>query len=205
MRRLVIFDLDGVLVDACEWHRVALNQALMEVCGCGYEISYRDHIETFNGTPTRQKLKKLSSWGKVVPSLHEQIYLLKQKKTIELIEANSQIKDEKQKMIRALRREGIHVACYTNSIRKTANLMLEKAGILNLFEYVLTNQDVANPKPDPEGYKFLMKHFDVRGENTFIVEDSPKGLEAARESGANVIEVLNAQCVNLELFRGKLV
>ena len=203
MKRLVIFDLDGVLVDACEWHRVALNQALKEVCG--YEISYEDHVRTFNGIPTRKKLKKLSSWGKVEPSLHDQIYALKQKKTIELIEANSQISNEKQIMISSLKSEGIHVACYTNSIRKTANLMLEKAGILDLFEYVLTNQDVASPKPDPEGYKFLMKHFNVRGENTFIVEDSPKGLKAARESGANVIEVSNAQCVNLELFRGKLV
>ena len=37
MLELVIFDLDGVLVDACEWHRVALNEALQEVCQ--YEIS----------------------------------------------------------------------------------------------------------------------------------------------------------------------
>ena len=44
--KLVIFDLDGVLVDACEWHRVALNEALKEVCN--YEISLEDHYGEFN-------------------------------------------------------------------------------------------------------------------------------------------------------------
>ena len=51
MKKLIIFDLDGVLVDACEWHRVALNKALKEVSN--YEISLQDHYSTFNGIPTR--------------------------------------------------------------------------------------------------------------------------------------------------------
>ena len=56
--KLVIFDLDGVLVDACEWHRIALNEALKKACD--YEISLEDHYSTFNGIPTRVKLEKLT-------------------------------------------------------------------------------------------------------------------------------------------------
>ena len=56
--QMVIFDLDGVLVDACEWHRAALNEALREVCN--YEISLEDHYNKFNGLPTKVKLDALT-------------------------------------------------------------------------------------------------------------------------------------------------
>ena len=61
MIKLVIFDLDGVLVNACEWHRVALNEALRDVCN--YEISLEDHYSTFNGIPTKKKLDILKECG----------------------------------------------------------------------------------------------------------------------------------------------
>ena len=68
--KLVIFDLDGVLVDACEWHRAALNEALYEVCN--YKISMDDHHSVFNGIPTKVKLQKLTEWGVILESQHEQ-------------------------------------------------------------------------------------------------------------------------------------
>ena len=78
--------------------------------------------------------------------------------------------------------------------------MLKKTGVLDMFDYVLTNQDVVKPKPDPEGYIFLMNHFQADPEDTYIIEDSPKGLAAAHASGANVIQVKNPDEVNIELF-----
>ena len=70
---LVIFDLDGVLVDACEWHRLALNKALKKVCN--YEISLADHYSTFNGIPTKVKLNKLTDMNVLRPELHQKIYI----------------------------------------------------------------------------------------------------------------------------------
>tara|TARA_R110002020_G_scaffold392540_2_gene602824 strand:- start:1450 stop:2052 length:603 start_codon:yes stop_codon:yes gene_type:complete len=196
---LVIFDLDGVLVDACEWHRVALNDALTEVCG--YKISLEDHYKTFNGIPTREKLRILTEKNIVRPEQHEKIYTLKQQKTVDAISQLAGVRPEKQEMIRSLKAAGHVVACYTNSIRQTATLMLEKTGILHLFEYVLTNQDVSRSKPDPEGYLFLMKHFGFDSSDTYIIEDSPKGLAAARASGAFVYKVESPEQVNVELLK----
>ena len=104
-------------------------------------------------------------------------------------------------MINTIKQKGHTVACYTNSIRKTANLMLDKTGIKNIFDFILTNQDVEHPKPNPEGYLFLMKKFNFDQNDTFIVEDSPKGIEAATKSGANVIKVRNSDEVNIETIR----
>ena len=202
MIKLVIFDLDGVLVDACEWHRLALNQALREICN--YEISIDDHYSIFNGIPTKIKLKKLSENGIVPVDKHELINNRKQELTIEIIEKNAAYRKEKVEMIKFLQDNGIFVACYTNSIKKTASLMLEKIGVLNYLDFLLTNEDVENSKPSPDGYLFLLEKFKVNQDNVIIVEDSPAGIAAARASGCRVLEVKDPSFVDKKLFEGVL-
>ena len=198
---LVIFDLDGVLVDACEWHRLALNEALKEVCN--YEISLKEHNKIFNGIPTKVKLDILKKQNIIQDEDIEEIYKKKQTKTIDMIRNNCPIRHEKINMINYLKSNKIKVACYTNSIRETGSLMLEKTGIYDLIDLFVTNQEVAKPKPDPIGYIEIMKHFDINKINTLIIEDSEKGLQAALNSGAKVIKVTDPDCVNIELFRSK--
>jgi beta-phosphoglucomutase len=48
--KAVIFDMDGVLIDAKEWHYESLNDALSNF---GYEISHHDHLVTYDGLPTK--------------------------------------------------------------------------------------------------------------------------------------------------------
>jgi HAD superfamily hydrolase (TIGR01509 family) len=199
---MIVFDLDGVLVDACEWHRIALNNALKKVCD--YEISLEDHYEIFNGIPTKVKLQTLTDMQIVKKEDHKKIYDIKQKETIKLIKKKAKNRPEKIKMINDLKEKGLIVACYTNSIRETAELMLEKTGIIDLFDKIVTNQDVTKSKPDPEGYISLMDHFEVSAKDTLILEDSPKGFAAARASKARVIRVDNPDSVDKDLFRGLL-
>ncbi len=200
--KLVIFDLDGVLVDACEWHRLALNEALSEICD--YEISLEDHYSTFNGLPTKTKLEILSNMSLVDRKLHHQINELKQEKTIDIIKKNAFVREEKIELMDYLKERDIKIACFTNSIRKTAELMLEKTGIINMFQMIVTNQDVTNPKPDPEGYLRIISEMKAKREQTVIVEDSPKGLMAAKATGSYVLQVSDANDVNKNLFRGVL-
>lgn len=197
--KLVVFDLDGVLVDACEWHRVALNQSLVEVCG--YEISEKEHYSTFNGIPTKKKLDILEKRGLVKKTDRKLIYEQKQLKTIELIKNRCPRRPEKIKMLAQLRSAGVKLACYTNSISETGELMLRYTGIRDFFDVFLSNESVSNPKPDPEGYKRLMDFFKVKKEETLIIEDSPKGFEAAYKSGACVFRVSNPTQVDTNLFK----
>ena len=201
--KLVIFDLDGVLVDACEWHRVALNEALKEVCN--YEISLEDHYTVFNGIPTKKKLLALTELGVLTEEMHEEVYNRKQAKTLEIIEGHAGIRQEKIDLLNSLKSRGLTVTCFTNSIRMTAELMLDKTGILGLFDYVLTNEDVSSPKPDPEGYVKTMQRYSVMPTETLIVEDSPKGKQAAYASNAHVLEVENPDGVNETTVIQKLI
>jgi len=200
--KLVIFDLDGVLTDACEWHRIALNEALKRICD--FEISMEDHVNTFNGIPTKKKLRILADKGIVKENDFNKIFELKQKITVEIIREQADYRPEKVEMIQRLREKGIHVACYTNSIRETAELMLRKTGVLDLLEEVITNEDVDMCKPNPEGYLILVEKFNVLKENVIIIEDSPKGLEAAYASGCKVIAVPNPDSVSIDLLKDLL-
>jgi HAD superfamily hydrolase (TIGR01509 family) len=192
---MIIFDMDGVLVDACDWHRDALNMALKEVSN--YEISREDHYSVFNGSPTKVKLQKLTEMGVVSAEAHTAIYELKQSNTMHIIERQCEVSSEKIQLIEWLKDQGVVVCCYTNSIRETASLMLEKTGILSSIDTLVTNQDVENPKPHPEGYLKILKQYKCAPENAIIVEDSPKGLRAAKEAGCAILEVKDATEVTI--------
>ena len=82
--------------------------------------------------------------------------------------------------------------------------MLKKAGILETLEMVVSNQDVSSPKPDPEGYLKIMSYFNFSPKETLIIEDSPKGIEAAEKSGSNLIKVKNQEEVAISLIENFL-
>lgn len=200
---LVIFDLDGVLVDACEWHRLALNQALKEVCN--YEISLEDHYNEYNGIPTKKKLIKLIDKGIISSFSYSSIYILKQQLTIDIIEKNCKPREEKIKLLNWLRERDIKTACFTNSIRETAIMMLKNTGIYDLFDVVITNEDVVEPKPDPEGYYAVLDLLKAEPKKTLIIEDSPKGLAAAHASGCTVVKVSNPDEVDINLLVNNMI
>ena len=199
--KLIIFDMDGVLIDACDWHKDAFNQALKDLCN--YQISEEDHYSVFNGLPTKTKLTKLTEMGVVSkdPKIHKEINNLKQEKTIEIIKEMAEYDMSKVNLVNWLKLRGIKVACFTNSIRKTAELMLDKCGVLEELDLLVTNQDVKTPKPDPEGYLRVLKHFNINPQDAIIVEDSPKGLRAASATGCKVMKVDNATQVYTENIR----
>jgi beta-phosphoglucomutase len=199
MIKCVLFDLDGVLVDACEWHYESFNRALEHVSKV--RISRKDHETTYNGLPTKTKLNLLVE-NRIVSKEHVQkIWDLKQEFTLDVISENAKIDQGKIFLHTELKSRNLHVGCVTNSIRKTAELMLGNTGQIDEIDFLLTNEDVKNPKPDPEGYRKAMKFFSVNPEETLIFEDSKKGFMAAMDSGAHVARVSNATEVTYSLVK----
>jgi HAD superfamily hydrolase (TIGR01509 family) len=182
----VLFDLDGVLVDATEWHYEALNRALGLF---GYDISRYEHLSSYNGLPTREKLQMLTVEKGLPVSIHDMVGRLKQIYTRDEILAKCRSTFEKEYMLHRLRREGFRLACCSNSIRETLELMIRQSGIEECFEFLMSNEDVSKPKPDPEIYVRAIERMEVSPHEVLIVEDAPHGAEAARRSGAYVCHV----------------
>jgi HAD superfamily hydrolase (TIGR01509 family) len=199
MIKAIIFDMDGVLVDACDWHREAFNEALKHFYN--YEISLEDHYKNFNGLPTKVKLEILEGRGIASREHFEAIENIKQEKTLEIIEKKAKYRQEKVELINFLKSKNIKVACYTNSIRKTASLMLDKTGVLSLLDLLITNQDVKKSKPSPDGYLLCLDKLNVTNKDVIIIEDSDKGIQAAKESGCFYVRVKNQEDVNIDLLK----
>lgn len=189
----VLFDLDGVLVDATEWHYVALNRALALF---GFDITRYEHLSDYNGLPTRKKLQMLSVEKGLPSALHDMLSRLKQVYTRDEILTRCRPVFEQEYMLSRLRREGYRMAVCSNSIRESLQMMIQQSGLDEYFEFLVSNEDVSRPKPDPEIYAAAMTRIGVRPTETIIVEDSPHGVEAARRSGAHVCQVSGFADVN---------
>lgn len=186
MNRAVVFDMDGVLVDARDWHFEALNQAL-GVFGLG--IPYEVHLSEYNGLSTRQKLTKLTESHSLPIELHSVISRTKQNRTLRIAAQKCFPITQHLILLELLKAKGFKVAVYTNSIRETAEAMLNYAGLLEKIDVLLTNQDVTNPKPDPEGYLLACQRLNVQPSETFVIEDGEFGIRAAELAGCRVIRV----------------
>jgi HAD superfamily hydrolase (TIGR01509 family) len=184
MIKLVIFDLDGVLVEAKNIHFEAFNKALGEK----YAIDWNEHLSTYDGLKTNQKLEMLSKNKGLPTSMHTSVWEDKQKYTLEAL-ANLETSTQLQVCMNALVSQRYKVACCSNSIRKTVLTVLSKLGIIEYFDLILSNEDVKNSKPHPEIYWKAISMMSCLPEEVLIVEDSPYGLLAASRSKANVMRV----------------
>ncbi|MCR5373284.1 MAG: HAD family phosphatase [Solobacterium sp.] len=198
MIKAVIFDMDGVLIDAKEWHYEALNKALRLF---GYEISRQEHLQTYDGLPTRKKLEMLTLEKGLPAKLHPFINDLKQQYTIDRVYADCYPKFVHQYALSRLKREGYRLACASNSIRLSVELMMNRSDLMQYLEFCLSNQDVSKPKPDPEIYTVSIERLGLKPEECLIVEDNFNGIMAAERSGAHVMKVETVYDVNYDNIR----
>jgi HAD superfamily hydrolase (TIGR01509 family) len=196
MVKLIVFDLDGVLVNAKEIHYKALNEALVEI-DPKYEIDLEEHLAMYDGLPTKKKLDLLTVKKGLPKELHDQIWKLKQTKTSDVIR-NHMARDERlcNVLSQLHKHYKIHVA--SNSISESVRLMLYKTGLIEYVDYYISNEDVKHSKPNSEMYFKCMIHAGVNPSECVIVEDSYVGRKAAAGSGASVLGVEKPEDVTVE-------
>jgi HAD superfamily hydrolase (TIGR01509 family) len=202
MIKLIIFDLDGVLVEAKQIHFDTLNQSLYEVSE-KYVISETEHHSIYDGLKTNQKLEMLSIKKGLPVYEHDKIWKRKQELTIEAI-SKIEIDDRLIELMKNLRSKGFQLACCSNSIRRSVLVMLSKIGLIEYMDLILSNEDVKNSKPHPEIYWKAMSSIGVLPDETLIIEDSPVGLQAAVRSHAEVLRVSNTLDLTLNKIENKL-
>ncbi|CAN1484696.1 COG0637 Predicted phosphatase/phosphohexomutase [Candidatus Nanopelagicaceae bacterium] len=193
----VLFDMDGVLIDATEWHYDALNEAL-EIFG--FEIGRNEHLARFNGMTTRKKLEILSLEQGLPRELHEIISEVKQDRTLRIAARKCFPTAAHLILLSTLKNQGMKVGVVTNSIRMTTEFMLQYSGVAKFLDVLVTNEDVENPKPAPDGYLLAMKKLGSNPANTVVVEDGMHGIQAAKAAGARVVEVRDPGDVSLEIL-----
>ena len=203
MIKLIIFDLDGVLISTKEWHYESLNKAL-NLIDSKYAISYDDHINIYDGLPTLDKLKILTERKGLPVNTYKYIFDNKQEYTFDLIKKEVKPDQKLIEIFSKLKKEKYQIYIASNAIRETIKLIILKLGIMEYIDNFISNEDVKNSKPSPEIYFKCMIQANCIPKETIIIEDSPKGIAGAIDSGSNVLIVKNPDDLTYEKIRDKI-
>ncbi|WP_294833552.1 HAD family phosphatase [uncultured Gilliamella sp.] len=200
--KAVLFDMDGVLIEAKDWHYEALNQALQLF---GYEINRFEHLTSYDGLPTSMKLKKLTLEKGLPNQLHGFINEMKQQYTVSMIQNLCRPRFNHEYALSKLKSEGYRLAVGSNSIRMTIEMMMDYAKLTDYLEFMLSNQDVKNAKPDPEIYLTAMSRMGLSPSECLVVEDNENGIKAAKASGAHLLVVKTVDEVNYDNIKNRIL
>lgn len=199
--RGIVFDMDGVLIDARDWHFEALNRALALF---GFLISRYDHLVTYDGLPTRRKLEMLTQERGLPNSLHGFLNALKQKYTMEIVHSRCKPVFQHEYALAKLKHEGYRLAVASNSVRNTVEVMMDKSNLQPYLSAMLSNEDVQLSKPAPDIYLKAFERLGLTSNECLVVEDNENGIRAAREAGAHLLIVKDVYDVNYDTIRQRL-
>ncbi|MBO6569316.1 MAG: HAD family phosphatase [Kordiimonadaceae bacterium] len=184
--KAILFDMDGVLIDAKDWHYEALNRALELF---GMPINRDAHLTTYDGLPTRKKLKMLSEAHGLPLALHEFLNDLKQQYTIEMTASLCKPLFQHQYALSKLHQRGYSMGVCSNSVSASVRTMMKLSKLEDYLKVQISNEDVTASKPDPEMYLLAMERLKVTPRETLILEDNDHGIQAVRASGAHLMVI----------------
>ena len=195
MTKLVIFDLDGVLIDSKDYHFDALNSALEKV-GEQYVISRQEHVSIYDGLPTRPKLELLTKNKGLPVEYYDQIWRDKQEETLRIFDEQVRKDYELMGYFQQLKDQGYSIAVASNSIRNTVKIILLRLGVLEFIDLYISNEDVYRNKPFPEMYWKCMIRLGALPRDTVIIEDSHIGRQGAIDSKCHLVAVNDRKDLN---------
>jgi HAD superfamily hydrolase (TIGR01509 family) len=193
--------MDGVLIDAKEWHFKALNSVLMDF---GLDISRSEHESIYDGLPTKVKLEELSKHRHLPFKIHDKINELKQIETLRIANSECRPNFHVINVLRELRRRKFKIGLATNSVRKSTETFLNLSKIDTFFDLIYTNEDVIRSKPDPEIYLKICKDFGETPGNVLVFEDNENGINAATGAGCKVSKVENPSQIKWDFVKHQI-
>ncbi len=192
----ILFDMDGVLINAKEWHYGALNRALVDF---GYApITHDDHLEYFDGLPSYKKLQILQKIYAIPADQLPKINVLKQQYTAKIAEQLCHPLAQHIHALSRLKSEGYQIAVCSNSVRNSVITMMTKTELMPYLQFCLSSDDVTHPKPDPEIYLNAMKKFSAKPVQCLVLEDNYNGIKAAKAAGAHCMEIKQVEDVTYD-------
>lgn len=178
--KLALFDLDGTLFDTRKVNYMAYQKAMQEY---GFDIDYNYFSSQCNGRHYKEFLPSIVDNEKIIEEIHH-----KKKGYYSLFLSEAVVNEPLFSIIETIK-HSYYVALVTTASQKNAQEILSFYNKLNLFDLLITQEDVQRKKPDPEGFLKAMANFNISSEKTIIFEDSDVGIEAAIRSGASVYVV----------------
>ena len=185
MKKGIIFDLDGVIVDTAKYHYLAWKKLANQL---GFEFT-EEQNELFKGVSRKRCLDILLEMGNLSANQEQKDVWMIEKNNdylayIEKMD-DSEILPDVPKILTLLKENAIPIAL--GSASKNALPILEKAGLAHFFDVIVDGNNVTKAKPDPEVFLMAAKKMNLSPSNCIVFEDAVAGIEAA--NAANMISI----------------
>lgn len=182
-----IFDLDGVIVDTAKYHYLAWKELAKDL---GFDFKESDN-ERLKGVSRMRSLDILLEVGGIEANDEEKIRMAENKNTryVEMLQNldKSELLEGAEEYLLKLKSEGVLISL--GSASKNAPLILDKLGIVHLFDAIVDGNNVSKAKPDPEVFLKGAEMLGLEPADCCVFEDSQAGIEAARIAGCSVIAI----------------
>jgi len=189
----IIFDLDGVLINSKNIHFESLNRALSHN-KLKYQISYEDHLQSFDGLPTSKKLEILNKKKLVPKRLNKKIKLKKNQLTRKLLKEYLTFDKKIYSLFQKLSKK-YKIGIATNAIEETLQIAIKKLRIGKFVKFSISTENIKNSKPHPEIYLRSIVSLNSKPKNTLVLEDSHNGRISAKEAGARLMPIKSLEDV----------
>jgi beta-phosphoglucomutase len=193
----VIFDFDGVIVDTEPIHYAAFQRVLEPL---GLQFTWDEYVETYIGFDDRDAFRHVFSSHGTNLGTEELHGLIEQKALLfaEVIRAGVSAYPGVLELISHLHEHKYPLAICSGALRSDIDPILSMLGISDFFDVIVTADDVAASKPDPECYQLAFRRLQSVHMNRFTkcatlaIEDTPAGISAAKAAGLLVCAVTNS-------------
>ncbi|MEO1856507.1 MAG: HAD family phosphatase [Rubritalea sp.] len=183
--KAVIFDLDGTLVDSMPAHFQAWCEALA-ANGAPKDVFPEDVFYSMGGRPTKDIVKEIN--GEFNLDLDPEAISYSKRKAfldrLDLVELNEDV----VAFAKSLRGK-MPVGIASGGSRKVVEATLKTTGLSELFDEVVTADDVKCGKPAPDAFLDCAERLDVAPADCLVLEDAAPGIMAAQLAGMKVITV----------------
>ncbi|WP_026803661.1 HAD family hydrolase [Aliarcobacter lanthieri] len=196
MKKYILFDNDGVLVETEKWYFEA-NKKALALLGLNLEMDFYQNIMIKGGSAF--ELAQLHNIDASIIEKHRgvrdsfyQEFL--QTKDISIPNVKNILKDLSKKY---------QMAIVTTSRRVDFELIHNNRGIVDFMDFVLCVEDYTKAKPNPEPYLKGLEKFVAKDYECFVVEDSQRGLTSAFNANIDCIVVKNEFTVSQDFSKAK--
>ena len=179
----VIFDMDGVLVDSADAHYESWRLLGLEN---GREIT-RAQFDTSFGRRNEEIIPL--RFGEVPPDKLQRLAERKEVLFREIVEQCVPAVPGAAELVRNLKKAGVRLAVGSSGPLLNIQIMLRGMGVLELFEQIVSSEDVTRGKPDPQVFALACERLELPPQRCVVIEDAPAGVAAARAAGARVVAV----------------
>lgn len=179
--KLIMVDLDGTLFDTREVNFKAYREAIMPY---GFEIDHQYYCDFCNGRHYLDFLPQITTEDREILQNMHQRKKAAYSKYIKYAKVNKQLVE-----LITVCKGDYKIALVTTASQKNTYEILDYFSLTDLFDLILTHEDIKKGKPDPEGYVMAMKKIGASPDECLVFEDSDIGIEAAERSGATVFIV----------------